>query len=239
MSKFKNVLATTMILSSLTLMIGCQSRETVDTTQQNEVNLNEITFESSQVEEKVDYSKETNPVVTMNVKDYGTVKIELYPDVAPNTVNNFIELVESGFYDGLTFHRVVNDFVIQGGDPLGNGTGDAGYNIEGEFIYNGYDNDLSHEEGVISMARSSDLNSASSQFFIMTETATHLDGGYAGFGKVIEGIDIVHEIEAVSVDENDAPLEPVVIESMTVDLKGIEYKTAEKIYNEYIQEDFN
>jgi len=231
MSKLKNVLVTTMILSSLILMMGCQSRETVDKTNQNEVNLNEITFESSQTEEKVNDSKESNPVVTMNVKDYGTVKIELYPEVAPNTVNNFIELVESGFYNGLTFHRVVNDFVIQGGDPLGNGMGGADYTIEGEFINNGHENYLSHEEGVISMARSSDANSASSQFFIVTGHSSFLDGQYAGFGKVVEGMDIIKSIEVVSVDESDKPLENVVIESMTVDTKGVDYDTSEKIHS--------
>ena len=236
MIKMKHLLATTMVLSSLTIMMGCQATTPSETINKNEVNLNDITYEDANKEEEVvvDYSKETNPIVTMNIKDYGTVKIELYPEVAPNTVNNFIELVENGFYDGLTFHRVINDFVIQGGDPLGNGMGGADYSIEGEFINNGHENYLSHEEGVISMARSYDVNSASSQFFIVTGSSTYLDGEYAGFGKVIEGMDIVNSVESVNVDESDKPLEDVVIESMKVDLKGIEYESPEKIIDKYV-----
>lgn len=239
MMKIIKFLAGAIILYYLTSIMISQTKEAVTTAQQNEINLNEIKFEIPQIEEKVNYSKENNPIVTMNIKDYGTVKMELYPEVAPNTVNNFIELVKSGFYNGLTFHRVVNDFVIQGGDPLGNGMGDAGYSIEGEFIINGHENYLSHEDGVISMARSSDVNSASSQFFIVTGNSTFLDGQYAGFGKVIEGMEFVKAIENVDVDDTDKPLTDVVIENMTVDTKGIDYVETEKIYPELFNDESN
>lgn len=161
-----------------------------------------------------------NPIVTMKIKDRGTVKIELYKDLAPNTVKNFISLIDKNFYDGLTFHRVIKGFMIQGGCPEGNGMGNPGYSIKGEFSKNGFKNDLKHTEGVLSMARAMSPDSAGSQFFIMTENAPHLDGSYAAFGKVIEGIEFVHDVENVKTDYNDAPLVPEVIESMTVDLNG-------------------
>ena len=160
------------------------------------------------------------PIVTMKIKDRGTVKIELYKDLAPNTVKNFISLIDKNFYDGLTFHRVIKGFMIQGGCPEGNGMGNPGYSIKGEFSKNGFKNDLKHTEGVLSMARAMSPDSAGSQFFIMTENAPHLDGSYAAFGKVIEGIEFVHDVENVKTDYNDAPLVPEVIESMTVDLNG-------------------
>ena len=158
-----------------------------------------------------------NPIVTMKIKDRGTVKIELYKDLAPNTVKNFISLIDKNFYDGLTFHRIIKGFMIQGGCPEGTGMGNPGYSIKGEFAKNGFKNDLKHTEGVLSMARAMSPDSAGSQFFIMTESAPHLDGSYAAFGKVIEGIEFVHDVENVKTNYNDAPLVPEVIESMTVD----------------------
>ena len=170
------------------------------------------------------------PIATIKVKNFGTIKAELYPNKAPNTVNNFISLANSGFYDGLIFHRVIKGFMNQGGDPDGVGTGGPGYSIKGEFSSNGYtNNDLKHTAGVLSMARASNPDSAGSQFFIMAEDASYLDGEYAAFGKVIEGMDVVEEINSVKTDQNDKPLEDVVIESITVDTKGVNYKEPEKI----------
>ena len=170
------------------------------------------------------------PIATIKVKDFGTIKAELYPDKAPNTVNNFISLANSGFYDGLIFHRVIKGFMNQGGDPDGVGTGGPGYSIKGEFSSNGYTkNDLKHTAGVLSMARSNNPDSAGSQFFIMAEEASYLDCDYAAFGKVTEGMDIVEAINSVETDRNDKPLKDVVIESITVDTKGIDYKEPEKV----------
>lgn len=161
-----------------------------------------------------------NPIVTIEMENGGVIKAELYPEIAPNTVDNFIHLINMGFYDDLIFHRVIPGFMIQGGCPEGNGMGNPGYSIKGEFSKNGFKNDLKHTEGVLSMARAMSPDSAGSQFFIMTENAPHLDGSYAAFGKVIEGIEFVHDVENVKTDYNDAPLVPEVIESMTVDLNG-------------------
>lgn len=170
-----------------------------------------------------------NPIVTFEMENGDRFYVELYPDVAPNTVNNFISLVNKGFYNGLTFHRVISGFMIQGGDPKGNGTGGPGYTIRGEFLKNGFKtNNLRHTRGVISMARSMMPNSAGSQFFIMHEDAPHLDGQYAAFGKVIEGMEAVDRIAEVNVDYNDKPLSDVVIERVTVDTAGIEYEEPEK-----------
>ncbi len=169
------------------------------------------------------------PIATIVVKDFGTVEAELYPHIAPNTVNNFISLANSGFYDGLTFHRIIKDFMIQGGDPEGTGMGGPGYSIYGEFTDNNFKNDLAHTEGVLSMARSQNENSAGSQFFIVTKDSTDLDGQYASFGKVIKGMDIVHKIENVETDYNDKPVNNVVIESIKVDTKGVEYKAPDKM----------
>lgn len=178
--------------------------------------------------EQVEAPKEL-PIATIKVKDYGTITAELYPQYAPNTVNNFIALANNGFYDNLTFHRVVKNFVIQGGDPNGDGTGDPGYSIKGEFKGNGYKyNTLEHDEGVLSMARANDKNSGGSQFFIVTKTANSLDGNYAGFGKVIDGLDVVHQIENVEVS-NEVPNKEIVIEEVRVDTKGIEYTEPEKM----------
>ena len=169
------------------------------------------------------------PVATIVFKDYGTVEAELYPHIAPNTVNNFISLANSGFYDNLTFHRIIKDFMIQGGDPEGTGMGGPGYSIKGEFTKNKFKNDLKHTEGVLSMARSQNKDSAGSQFFIMTKDIPSLDGQYASFGKVISGMDIIHEIENVETDANDKPVKDVVIESIKVDTKGEKYDEPEKI----------
>lgn len=170
------------------------------------------------------------PIATIVVKDYGTIEAELYPSKAPNTVNNFISLANSGFYDGLTFHRIIDGFMIQGGDPEGNGTGGPGYSIAGEFSSNGYtENDLKHTDGVLSMARARSKDSAGSQFFIMVGDYNNLDGEYAAFGKVISGLDIVKSISKVTTDNNDKPKEEVVIESITVDTKGVNYPEVEKI----------
>lgn len=171
-----------------------------------------------------------NPIVTFKMQNGKIIKAELYPDKAPNTVNNFISLVRSGFYDGLGFHRIISGFMIQGGDPAGNGTGGPGYSIKGEFRMNGFaQNDIKHLRGVLSMARSMMPNSAGSQFFIMHENAAHLDGQYAAFGKVIEGMDVVDEIASVDTDMRDRPLEPQVMESVTVDTFSVEYPEPLKV----------
>ncbi len=159
-----------------------------------------------------------NPIVTITIRDLGDIKCELYPEIAPITVENFVKLASQGFYNGLTFHRVIPGFMIQGGCPDGTGMGGPGYHIKGEFSRNGVPNDLRHTRGVLSMARAMDPDSAGSQFFIMHEDAPHLDGSYAAFGKVIEGIEIVDRIAETRTDYNDKPLEPQVIEVMTVQL---------------------
>ena len=166
----------------------------------------------------------SNPIVTIEMENGGVIKAELYPEVAPNTVANFVNLVQSGFYDGLIFHRVIPGFMIQGGDPQGTGMGGPGYTIKGEFARNGFkQNTLKHTRGVLSMARSMMPNSAGSQFFLMHEDAPHLDGGYAAFGKVIEGIEVVDQIANVRTGANDRPLEPQVMKKVTVDTFGVDY----------------
>ena len=158
-----------------------------------------------------------NPVVTIKMKKGGIIKAELYPEIAPNTVNNFIYLIKKGFYDDLTFHRVIRGFMIQGGDPSGNGTGGPRYTIKGEFTANGFKNDLKHTRGVLSMARTRNPNSAGSQFFIMHQDSPHLDGQYAAFGKVIEGMDVVDAIGQAAVDENQKPTEAITINSVSIE----------------------
>ena len=170
-----------------------------------------------------------NPVVTITMKDGGVIKLELYPEAAPISVNNFISLVKKNFYDGLIFHRVIKGFMIQGGCPDGTGMGGPGYSIKGEFAQNGVKNDLKHTEGVLSMARSMHPDSAGSQFFIMHKNAPHLDGGYAAFGKVIEGMDVVNRIAETATDYSDRPLEKQVMHSVTVDTFGAEYPEPEKL----------
>ena len=196
------------ILASALALVGCSSE--------------------SNMEETRTPPKEL-PVAIMVVKDFGKVEIELYPHIAPNTVNNFIYLANSGFYNGLTFHRVIKDFMVQGGDPEGSGMGGPGYKINGEFSKNKFQNDLKHTEGIISMARSQNKNSAGSQFFIVTKNASHLDGKYASFGKVINGMDIVHDIENIKTGANNKPINDIIIESIKVDTKGVDYQEPEKI----------
>ena len=169
-----------------------------------------------------------NPVVTITMENGDVIKAELYPEVAPNTVNNFISLVKKGYYDGLIFHRVIHGFMIQGGCPQGTGMGGPGYSIKGEFSQNGVKNDLKHTEGVLSMARSMMPNSAGSQFFIMHKDAPHLDGAYAAFGKVTEGMNIVDKIANERTDYSDRPLKEQKIKSMTVDTFGVDYPEPEK-----------
>ncbi len=170
-----------------------------------------------------------NPVVTIEMENGGTIKAELYPEVAPNTVNNFISLVSKGYYDGLIFHRVIPGFMIQGGDPEGTGAGGPGYSIRGEFSQNGFTNNLLHTPGVLSMARTMIPDSAGSQFFIMHETSPHLDGAYAAFGKVIEGMDVVNKIATTSTDWSDRPREAQRMKTVTVETFGVEYPEPEKI----------
>ncbi|WP_338587945.1 peptidylprolyl isomerase [Clostridium baratii] len=215
--KFITILAISAILSIS--IVGCSNSKSNEKVKEDNT--------KKQTEEKID--EKDLPEVTIKVKDYGTMKGVLYPNKAPNTVNNFIALANSGFYDNLTFHRVIKDFMIQGGDPEGTGTGGPGYSIKGEFSSNGFDNDLKHTEGVLSMARTRDKDSGGSQFFIMTKDSPHLDGDYAAFGKITEGLDVLHKIEDVKTDSNDKPLNEVKIESIKVDTKGKEYKEPEKI----------
>ena len=170
-----------------------------------------------------------NPVVTITMANGDVIKAELYPEIAPNTVHNFISLVKKGFYDDLIFHRVINGFMIQGGCPNGNGMGGPGYQIKGEFSQNGFPNQLKHEPGVLSMARAMHPNSAGSQFFIMHKAAPHLDGSYAAFGKVIDGMDAVNAIAEVDTDYNDRPLDEQKIQSMTVETFGIDYPEPERM----------
>lgn len=170
----------------------------------------------------------TNPIVTMEMENGNLIKIELYPEIAPNTVKNFISLVNKNFYDGLIFHRVIRGFMIQGGDPEGTGMGGPGYSIKGEFAYNNFENNLKHSAGVISMARSQMPNSAGSQFFIMHKDSPHLDGSYAAFGKVIEGMDVVNTIADEKTDYSDRPSTPQVMKKVTVELFGETYEEPEK-----------
>lgn len=172
---------------------------------------------------------EKNPIVTIEMENGDVIKLELYPDIAPNTVNNFISLVQKKFYDGIIFHRVIRGFMIQGGDPEGTGMGGPGYSIKGEFSYNHFDNNLKHTAGVISMARSQMPDSAGSQFFIMHKDSPHLDGSYAAFGKVIEGLEVVNKIAETKTDYSDRPLDPQIMKSLTVELFGETYGEPEKI----------
>ena len=170
-----------------------------------------------------------NPIVTIEMENGSIIKAELYPEVAPNSVNNFISLIQKGFYDGLIFHRCIPGFMIQGGCPDGTGMGGPGYAIKGEFSKNGFQNDLIHDRGVLSMARANNPNSAGSQFFIMVDKAPHLDGSYAAFGKVIEGMEIADAIVSGKTDWNDRPREKQVMKKVTVDTFGVEYPEPEKV----------
>ena len=170
-----------------------------------------------------------NPIVTITMENGDVMKAELYPDIAPNTVNNFISLIKKGFYDGTIFHRVISGFMLQGGDPDGTGMGGPGYSIKGEFSSNGFENDLKHEPGVLSMARTMMPDSGGSQFFIMHKTSPHLDGDYAAFGKLTEGLDIVDKIAAVETDYMDKPLETQMMKTVTVETFGTDYPEPETI----------
>ena len=174
-----------------------------------------------------------NPIVTIQMENNDVIKVELYPEIAPNTVNNFISLVKKGFYDGLIFHRVIEGFMIQGGCPQGSGMGNPGYSIPGEFTWNGFKNSLEHTPGVISMARAQHPDSAGSQFFIMHETSPHLDGQYAAFGKVTSGIEVVDAIAKVKTNFQDRPLEEQKIASITVDTHGETYPAPNKLKDPY------
>ena len=169
-----------------------------------------------------------NPIVTITMENGDVMKAELYPEIAPNTVNNFISLIQKNFYDGVIFHRVIRGFMLQGGDPEGTGMGGPGYHIKGEFSNNGFKNDLKHTPGVLSMARTMIPDSAGSQFFIMHQTSPHLDGEYAAFGKVIEGMDIVNKIAEMPTDFRDRPLEDQRMKSVTVETFGVEYPEPER-----------
>lgn len=170
-----------------------------------------------------------NAIVTFTMENGDVMKAELYPDVAPNTVNNFISLVKKGFYDGLIFHRVIAGFMIQGGDPEGSGMGGPGYSIKGEFNYNGVENNLKHSRGVLSMARAQHPDSAGSQFFIMHADAPHLDGQYAAFGKLVEGEDVLDSIASIDTDWSDRPRTPQVMKTVTVDTFGVDYAEPETL----------
>ena len=170
-----------------------------------------------------------NPIVTFEMENGDIMKAELYPEIAPNTVNNFISLVQNGFYDGLIFHRVIRGFMIQGGCPDGTGMGGPGYTIKGEFSQNGFANDLRHTEGVLSMARAMHPDSAGSKFFIMHKNSPHLDGAYAAFGKITEGMDIVNKIAETATDYSDRPLEEQKMKKVTVDTMGVEYPAPERV----------
>ena len=170
-----------------------------------------------------------NPIVTFTMKNGDVFKAELYPEIAPQSVNNFISLIQKGFYNGLIFHRVIYGFMIQGGDPEGTGMGGPGYSIKGEFASNGFKNDLKHTEGVLSMARSMFPDSAGSQFFIMHKTSPHLDGDYAAFGKIIEGMDVINNIAEVPTSFSDRPIKEQAMDTVTVDCFGVEYPEPEKL----------
>ena len=217
------------ILLASTLLTACSSNKTKNVKE----DLLGIDFNTDSNEAELSQYKTENPVVAMYIKNYGTIVIELYPDIAPNTVANFISLTKSGFYDNNTMHRLVPGFVLQGGDPTGTGTGGPGYTIKGEFSANGFENNLKHEKGIVSMARTSvSNNTAGSQFFIMLGTASYLDGQYAAFGKVIDGWSNIENIinnEQVQNQETGQLKNNLVIKKTLIDLKGQEYNEVEKI----------
>ena len=218
----KRIIGTLLIIVITSMaLIGCSASKKDDTNPQGNSGNKEI-YLSKETEKK---ETDKNPVATIEMDDGKVIKLELYPEIAPNTVRNFISLANSKFYDGLTFHRVMSDFMIQGGDPEGTGMGGPDYSIYGEFTNNGFENTLLHTKGVISMARSDrNKNSAGSQFFIMSEDSPHLDGDYAAFGKVIEGMDVVDSIAQVETDSKDKPKKDVKIKSISVDTFGVNYK---------------
>lgn len=216
----KIIYTLSLLLITTFLFTGCKVKDTslgIDFSNGNESSINYDT---------------SNPLVALDIKNYGAIIIELYPDVAPNTVNNFIYLVKQGFYDNNNFHRLMKGFVLQGGDPNGNGTGGPGYHIQGEFTSNNFTNNLKHEKGIVSMARATNPNTAGSQFFIMLKTATNLDGNYAAFGKVVKGMDLIEKIEKNEQVENNTTgklKNNITIKKAVVDTKGITYSEPEKI----------
>lgn len=216
------------ILLASTLLTACSSNKTKNVKE----DLLGIDFNTDSNEAELSQYKTENPVVAMYIKNYGTIVIELYPDIAPNTVANFISLTKSGFYDNNTMHRLVPGFVLQGGDPTGTGTGGPGYTIKGEFSANDFENNLKHEKGIVSMARTSvSNNTAGSQFFIMLGTASYLDGQYAAFGKIIDGwsnIENITKNEQVQNQETGQLKNNLVIKKTLIDLKGKEYQDVEK-----------
>ncbi len=233
MKKALSALLALFIIASGTLVVGCAKESTSD--QNNTTDSNAQTESNSDEAQEVqdgaglpDASLE-HPLVTMTIENYGDLEIELYPEVAPNTVNNFISLVESGYYDGIQFHRIINGFMIQGGDPEGTGGGGPGYAIKGEFSGNGFENNIKHVPGVLSMARTQNPDSAGSQFFLMHKASPHLDGAYAAFGQVITGLELVDEIAQVQTGIADRPNEPVVMEKVTVNLNGYEAEEPVKV----------
>lgn len=219
--KYLSLFLMTILMGSL-LLTGCGNAKT------NTEKTGEATPKTEN--NNTDSTKENNnlPIATIDIEGYGTMEVELYPEIAPNTVNNFISLANKGFYNNLKFHRIIKGFMIQGGDPKGTGMGGPGYSIEGEFTSNGFANSLKHTKGVISMARTQDPNSAGSQFFIMSGDASNLDGEYAAFGKTISGLEVLDKIESVETNSSDAPKKDVIITSITVDTKGVEYKEPKK-----------
>lgn len=223
------------MLAVLLIVAGCGNKPTAeqngaaDTTSTAQDSNKQASKNEKDDSKKTSSSK--NPIVTIEMENGDSMEIELYPDKAPNTVNNFISLVNKGFYDGTIFHRVIPGFMIQGGDPQGNGIGGPGYSIKGEFSKNGVENDLKHTEGVISMARSQDPNSAGSQFFIMVAEAPHLDGDYAAFGKVIKGMETAQAIVNVPKGPDDKPEKDQKMKKVTVNTFGVTYPEPEKTQN--------
>lgn len=204
----------------LTIVTGCGTSGKGQTAEQES---------TSEQESKPEQVIENNPIVTITMENNDEIKVELYPNIAPNSVNNFISLAESGFYDGVIFHRVIPGFMIQGGDPDGTGTGGPGYSIKGEFTSNGFENELKHERGVISMARTQEPDSGGSQFFIMVADASSLDGDYAAFGKVTDGMEAVDSIVNVETDQQDKPFEDQKIKQVKVETFGIDYPEPKKV----------
>jgi peptidyl-prolyl cis-trans isomerase B (cyclophilin B) len=227
--KKMNFMKKIMLLVTLIFVVfagGCASKdkENTETTTNSQGNV-----ESSKEIKTEKGENDKNPVVTIAMEDGSTIKIELYPEIAPNTVRNFVSLIESGFYDGLIFHRVIPGFMIQGGDPEGTGVGGPGYEIAGEFSSNEFENPLKHERGVISMARTGEPNSAGSQFFIMVKDNSSLDNDYATFGKVTEGMETVDKIVSIETNAGDKPKEDQKMKKVTVDTFGVKYGKVEKV----------
>lgn len=227
----KKTLSIILIIFSIFLLTGCNN----NTKTELKEDLLGINYNVEENEITLSQYETTNPVVAMYIENYGSIVVELYPQKAPNTVNNFISLVKEGFYDDNTFHRLIPGFVLQGGDPTGTGTGGPGYSIKGEFSDNNFNNDLKHEQKVVSMARSQDYDSAGSQFFIMLEDTSYLDGAYAAFGKIIDGwknIENIVKNEKVANSDSGKLEKNLTIKKVLIDLKGKEYAKVEKIEEE-------